>query len=313
MPKLSIIIPCYFNEENIPVTAGKLFETEALFPPEVTFEYIFVDDGSKDNTLAELLKIRNANPEKVKVIKLAGNVGSYNAIVAGMEFATGDCNAIITADLQDPPELMLQMYAYWKKGLKLVIGNRQDREESTMQKFFANGFHWLMKKIALKNIPDGGFDFVFFDKQIREEILKIKENNSNVFYLMSWMGYDYVNIPYVRKQREIGKSRWTLKKKIKLLIDSLLAFSYFPIRAISVMGLLLGVIAFIYGLYILVAKFSGVIAVQGWTAIMLVLLFVSSFQMIALGIIGEYVWRGLDASRKRPLYIVEKAFPNDLK
>lgn len=310
MPKLSIIIPCYYNEENLPVTWPKLVENEALFPAELEFEYVFVDDGSKDNTLAELLKIHEQCPEKVKVVKLAGNVGSYNAIVAGMEFATGDCNAITAADLQDPPELMVQMYGHWKKGFKLVIGNRQDREESATQKFFSNTFHKLMKKIALKNIPDGGFDFVFFDKQVKEEVLKIKENNSNVFYLMTWMGYDYVNIPYVRRSREIGTSRWTLKKKIKLLIDSLLAFSYFPIRAISVIGLLLGTFAFLYGLYILAYRLFGNIEVQGWTALMLVLLFVSSFQMIALGIIGEYVWRGLDASRKRPLYIVDKYFNN---
>ena len=308
MPKLSIIIPCYYNAENLPVTWPKLVENEALFPPELEFEYVFVDDGSKDNTLQELLKIHETNPSKVKVVKLAGNVGSYNAIVAGMEFATGDCNVIIAADLQDPPELMVQMYAHWKKGFKLVIGNRQDRQESAAQKFFSNTFHKLMKKIALKNIPDGGFDFVFFDKQVKEELLKIKENNSNIFYLMTWMGYDYVNIPYVRKSREIGVSRWTLKKKVKLLIDSLLAFSYFPIRAISVIGLLLGTIAFLYGLYILAIRLFGNIEVQGWTALMLVLLFVSSFQMIALGIIGEYVWRGLDASRKRPLYIVDKVY-----
>jgi glycosyltransferase involved in cell wall biosynthesis len=308
MPKLSIIIPCYYNEENLPVTWPRLVENEAFFPPEVEFEYVFVDDGSKDNTLTELQKIHSQNPEKVKVIKLAGNVGSYNAIVAGMEYATGDCNAIIAADLQDPPELMVEMYAHWKKGFKLVIGNRKDREESPMQKFFSNTFHALMKKIALKNIPDGGFDFVFFDRQVREEVLKMKEGNSNIFYLMTWMGYAYVNIPYVRKQREIGTSRWTLQKKIKLLIDSLLAFSYFPIRAISVIGLLLGIIAFSYGIYILTARIFGTIAVPGWTATMLVLLFVSSFQMIALGIIGEYVWRSLDASRKRPLYIVEKIY-----
>jgi glycosyltransferase involved in cell wall biosynthesis len=308
MPKLSIIIPCYYNEENLPVTWPRLVANESLFPEEVEFEYIFVDDGSKDNTLNELVKIHKENPDKVKVIKLAGNVGSYNAIVAGMEYATGDCNAIIAADLQDPPELMVEMYAHWKNGFKLVIGNRKDREESFMQKFFSNTFHGIMKKIALKNIPDGGFDFVFFDKQVCEQIVKMKEGNSNVFYLMTWMGYAYVNIPYVRKEREIGKSRWTLQKKIKLLIDSLLAFSYFPIRAISVLGLLLGGIAFSYGIYVLVSKFLGEIDVQGWTALMLVLLFVSSFQMIALGIIGEYVWRGLDASRKRPLYVVDRVY-----
>lgn len=308
MPKISIIIPCYYNEENIPVTMQELIKNEELFPPEVAFEYILVDDGSKDNTLAEIKKAVSLYPGKVKALKLAGNVGSYNAVVAGMEHATGDCSVIIAADLQDPPELMLQMYHYWKKGFKLVIGNRQDREESTMQKFFSNTFHSLMKKIALKNIPDGGFDYVFFDRQIREEVVKMGERNSNIFYLMTWMGYDYINIPYVRKRREIGTSRWTLQKKVKLLIDSLLSFSYFPIRAISVTGICLGLGAFAYGLYIILCRLFGSIDVEGWSALMVVVLFVSSFQMIALGIIGEYVWRGLDASRKRPLYIIEKVY-----
>ncbi|HEX8348948.1 MAG TPA: glycosyltransferase family 2 protein, partial [Hymenobacter sp.] len=184
MPKLSIIIPCYFNEANIPVTAHELIANEALFPPEVTFEYVLVDDGSRDNTLRELLTFRTAYPDKVRVVELAGNVGSYNAIVAGMEYATGDCLAIITADMQDPPELMVQMYGYWQKGLKLIIGNRQDREETGLQKLFANTFHALMKRIALPKIPDGGFDFVFFDRQVSEEILRLKERNSNIFYLM---------------------------------------------------------------------------------------------------------------------------------
>jgi polyisoprenyl-phosphate glycosyltransferase len=307
MSKLSIIIPCYYNEENIPVTMQELVKNERLFPQEVSFEYILVDDGSKDNTLAEIRKTRALYPDKITALKLAGNVGSYNAVVAGMEYATGDCTVIIAADLQDPPELMVQMYGYWKKGFKLVIGNRQDREESAMQKFFSNTFHSLMKKIALKNIPDGGFDYVFFDRQIREEVVKMGERNSNIFYLMTWMGYDYINIPYVRKKREIGTSRWTLQKKVKLLIDSLLSFSYFPIRAISVIGICLGIGAFMYGLYIIISRiFFGNIDVEGWSALMVVLLFVSSFQMIAIGILGEYVWRGLDASRKRPLYIVEK-------
>jgi dolichol-phosphate mannosyltransferase len=133
------------------------------------------------------------------------------------------------------------------------------------------------------------------------------ERNSNIFYLMTWMGYDYINIPYTRKKREIGTSRWTIQKKIKLLIDSLLSFSYFPIRAISVIGISLGIGAFLYGLYIIISRvFFGSIDVEGWSALMVVLLFVSSFQMIAIGILGEYVWRGLDASRKRPLYIVEE-------
>ena len=163
-----------------------------------------------------------------------------------------------------------------------------------------------MRKFALKNIPKGGYDLVLFDKQLKDEVAKINEKNTNQIYLLSWLNYEYVNIPYKRKKREIGKSRWTLQKKIKLFIDSFVSFSFFPIRLISVIGLLLGLISFVYGVFVIYAKLTGLVPLQGWTAIMVVLLFVSSFQMIALGIIGEYVWRALDAARNRPNFIVEK-------
>ena len=306
MPKLSVIVPCYYNEGNIPVTVPGLIGNEVNFPSEVEFEYIFVDDGSGDGTVAALRQAQTQYPNRVRVVELVANVGSYNAIVAGMAHATGDCMAIITADMQDPPELMVQMYDYWTKGFKLIIGNRQDREETGISQVFAKTFHWLMKHLALKNIPDGGFDFVFFDRQVCDEIVQLQERNSNLFYLMIWLGYNYVNIPYVRRKREIGKSRWTLQKKVKLLIDSLLSFSYFPIRAISVLGLGLGFVALLYGLYIIVIKLVGTGEPAGWTALMVVILFVAAFQMIALGVIGEYVWRGLDAARNRPMYVVKQ-------
>ena len=306
MPKLSVIIPCYYNEDNIPVTARELVANEANFPPEVSFEYVFVNDGSGDDTLGALRRAQSQFPGRIRVVDLAGNVGSYNAIVAGMAYATGDCLAVITADLQDPPELMARMYGYWQQGFKLVIGNRQDREETGLSQTLAKTFHWLMKHLALRNIPDGGFDFVFFDRQVADEVLKLHERNSNVFYLMVWLGFAYVNIPYTRRKRAIGKSRWTLSKKIKLLVDSLLAFSFVPIRAISVLGLGLGLVALVYGLYVIGLKIASPDEPAGWTTLMVVLLFVSAFQMIALGVIGEYVWRGLDAARKRPLYVVRE-------
>jgi glycosyltransferase involved in cell wall biosynthesis len=306
MPKLSIVIPCYFNEQNIPVTTAELVSNEKLFPTDISFEYVFVDDGSKDNTYNELLKFQQQYPEKVKVIKLAGNVGSYNAILAGLNFATGDCNVILTADLQDPPELIPKMYEYWQKGIKFVIANRTDREESWSQKLFSNTFHRLMKRLALKNIPDGGFDLVLFDKQLREQAVKMNESNAHLIYLLAWMDFDFVSIPYVRRKREIGKSRWTVQKKIKLFIDSFVSFSFFPIRTISVMGILLGVAAFLYGIFVIIAKITGLVDLAGWTSIMVVLLFVSSVQMISLGVIGEYVWRSLDAARKRPNFLVDK-------
>lgn len=309
MPKLSIIIPCYFNEENIPVTTKELIENEKLFPEDVKFEYIFIDDGSKDNTYRELLKFQQNYLNKVIVIKLAGNVGSYNAILAGMHHATGDCNVILAADLQDPPDLMPKMYDYWSKGIKFVIANRQNREESIGQRIFSNTYHYLIKKMALKNVPKGGFDLVLFDKQLRDEVVKINEKNTNQIYLLAWLDYDFVNIPYTRRKREIGKSKWTLYKKIKLFIDSFVSFSFFPIRFISFLGLSLGIIAFLYGLFVIVAKITGLVPIEGWATLMVVILFVSAFQMIAIGVIGEYVWRALDAARGRPNFIIEKVHP----
>lgn len=306
MPLLSYIIPCYFNEENLPHTTKALIENEKLFDEDVTFEYVMIDDGSKDNTLGELKKFKQQYPDKVKVIKLSGNFGSYNAILAGMNYASGDCNVVLAADLQDPPEMIPKMLDYWKKGIKLVIANREDRQESFFQKVFSNSYHYLIKKLALKNIPKGGYDLVLFDKQLRDEVVKIDEKNTNQLYLLSWLKYDYINIPYVRRKRDVGKSRWTLQKKVKLFIDSFVSFSFFPVRLISTLGLILGLVSFIYGIFIIYARLTGLVPIEGWAALMAVLLFVSAFQMIALGIIGEYVWRTLDAGRKRPNFVVEE-------
>ncbi len=308
MPKLSIIIPCYYNGENIPITKERLLHNETLFTNDVTFEYVMVDDGSKDNTLEELIKFKDENPNKVKVVKLAGNVGSYNAILAGMHHATGDCCVVIAADLQDPPELMVKMYEHWQRGIKLVVGNRADREESFFQKAFSNTYHAMIQKFALSNIPDGGFDYVFFDKQLKDDVVKINEKNTNTLYLLAWLNYDMVCIPYTRVKREVGKSRWTLQKKIKLFIDSFISFSYAPLKFISIVGIGLGLCAFLYSLFIIVMRLTGHIDAGGWSSLMVVILFVSSFQMIGLGIIGEYVWRNLEASRNRPVYVIDKIY-----
>lgn len=309
MPTISIIIPCYYNELNIPVTTKRLMENEALFNKDVSFEYVMIDDGSKDNTWQVLCNFKNEYPHKnIKLIKLAGNFGSYNAILAGMKYATGDCNVIITADLQDPPELIVQMYEHWRQGIKLVIANRTDRKDPLFSKIFAKGFQLLIKKFALKNLPKGGFDFVLFDKQLKEEVVAMDEKNTNTLYLFTWMKYAYVTIPYQRQEREIGKSRWTFSKKLKLFIDSFVSFSFLPIRLITAAGLILGIISLLYAGFIIYNKIIGNIQIQGWSGLMVVFLLVSSFQMIALGILGEYIWRTLDAARNRPNYVIDKAF-----
>ncbi len=308
MTKISVIIPCYYNEQNIPITTKVLLDNEKMFPESVCFEYVMVDDGSKDNTLIELLNFRSKYPLKVKVVKLSGNFGSYNAILAGMSVATGDCNIVITADLQDPPELMIKMFDYWTSGIKLVLANRESREENFVSQFFSNVYQYLIRKFALKNLPKGGFDYCLFDIRLKEEVLKMSENNTNSLYLLVWLKYDFVTIPYRRNKREIGTSKWTLSKKIKLFIDSFVSFSYAPLRFITISGLILGLVSFIYALIIVGSKLFGFIQVEGWTTMMVVFLLVSSFQMISLGIIGEYLWRNLENSRRRPAFIIEHLY-----
>ncbi|MCD6064868.1 MAG: glycosyl transferase family 2 [Flavipsychrobacter sp.] len=305
MPKISIIIPCYYNGANIPHTAAGLIENEKNFPADTSFEYVMVDDGSKDDTLDALRQFKKRCPDRVKIVKLSGNFGSYNAIQAGMRYATGDCSVVIAADLQDPPELMPKMYDYWQKGFKLVVANREDREDSFFSRTAAVWYQKMIRKYALPNLPDGGFDYCLFDRTLREQVVQMGETNTNSLYLLNWLNYDYACIPYTRRKRQIGKSRWTMKKKVKLFIDSFVSFSYAPLRMITIGGLILGSLALIYGLYVIIVRALGIITVEGWTTMMVVFLFISAFQMLSLGIIGEYLWRTLEAARKRPPYIVD--------
>lgn len=305
MSKISFIIPCYFNEGNIPVTGRALMENEKRFPKGTKFEYIFVDDGSKDNTLGELKKLQKRYSANITIIKLSRNFGSNNASLAGLSVATGDCTVILAADLQDPPELIPGMYAYWQKGTKLVVARRTGRKDGLLQRFFSGIFHFLMRQVIFPSAPRGGFDLCLFDQQLKNDILHLKEKNFFIPYLLIWLGYDYVTIPYVRRKRTVGSSRWTITKRIKSFIDAFVSFTYLPLRVISVCGLALSMIALLYAILVIRARLTSQIPVEGWTTLVIILLFVSSFQMIALGIIGEYLWRTLDASRPRPPYIIE--------
>ncbi len=305
MALYSIIIPCYYNEENIPITSQALIANEAAFPADTQFEYILVDDGSGDKTWLAMQNFYQQYPDKVKLIKLARNFGANSASLAGMAQAQGDCITVIAADMQDPPELLVQMFEHWQKGIKLVVANRSNRADSFWGDLIANFFHYLMRKVAIPNTPKGGFDLCLFDQQVLKQLLAQDTRDVYWSYLLLWMGYTYVNIPYERRKREIGVSRWTFAKKVKSFIDNFVSFSFFPIRIISITGILLGAAAMLYALVIIVSKIMGHIDETGWSSLMVVLLLVSSFQMISLGIIGEYVWRTLQSARQRPNYIIE--------
>lgn len=304
--KFSIVIPIYYNSLNIPHTIPRLQKLQEVLP-NAELEFVFVDDGSKDNSF-DLLLEEKQNDSRIKLVKLSKNFGSMAAIQAGLTVATGDCVGIISADLQDPPELFVDMIEKWKIGKKIVMATREDREESFSQKLFSNTYYYLMDKFAIKNYPNGGFDFVLIDRQIVEELNQIQEKNTNIMSLIFWLGHEQEAIPYVRQERKMGKSRWTLSKKIKLFIDSFVSFSYVPIRFMSMIGIITAMLSFAYGLFILIAALLGGIKVAGWTTIISIVTFLLGLIMVMLGIIGEYLWRILDETRNRPGYIIDELY-----
>lgn len=304
--RFSIVVPIYYNELNLPYTIPRLQKLQEVLS-EFELEFVFVDDGSQDNSLEFLLRAQQQD-KRIKIVKLSRNFGSMAAVQAGLKQASGDCIGIISADLQDPPELFVTMIEKWGDGNKVVMATRADRDESFSQKIFSNFYYYLMDRFALKGYPKGGFDFVLIDRQILEEINKINEKNTNIMSLIFWLGHSQATIAYVRQKRLQGKSKWTLSKKVKLFVDSFVSFSYSPIRFMSIIGMVTAFLSFIYGLLVITNAIFGYIPLQGWTTIIALITFLLGLIMVMLGIIGEYLWRILDESRKRPAFVVDEIY-----
>jgi len=307
MKTFSIVVPVYFNETNLPDTIPQLLSLADEIP-DYRLELVFVDDGSGDNSLKILKKFQSEYPNSIKVIKLTRNFGSMAAIQAGFTVASGDCVGMISADLQDPPEKFLEMLSQWEKGSKAVFAIRQDREENFLQIFFAGIYYSLIRKFAIANYPTGGFDFLLLDRQVIIELNKVQEKNTNIMTLAFWLGFQPVMLPYIRRQRVKGKSRWTLSKKIKLFVDTFVAFSFFPIRLLSILGMLVAACSFLYGAFVLFYWFVYGIEVKGWVPTIVVLTFTSGLQMAMLGVLGEYLWRTLDEIRRRPQFVIDEIY-----
>lgn len=303
MSKLSVIIPVYYNADTLENCYEDL--KNVVLSKLNDYEVVMVDDGSGDTSWEVMNRIAESD-HNVKLVKLSRNFGSHAAILAGLTECTGDCATIKAADLQEPSELILDMYESWKKGNNVVLAVRSDRKESFSQKLFANLYYWLVRKFAIKSMPKGGFDCYLVDRKVIEVLKQLDEKNSAVTLQLLWAGFKTDLVYYVRKQREVGKSRWTLTKKIKLVVDSLVSFSFFPIRAMSVIGCLFALGSVIWAIIAIIGKICGVIQVEGWTSLMMVMLFSSGLILLTLGILGEYIWRALDASRNRPVYIVDE-------
>jgi glycosyltransferase involved in cell wall biosynthesis len=303
---LSLVIPVYFNAENIPVTWAALCETLADLPAEMDWEVVFIDDGSGDDSYASLLTLRDAHPDRVRVIKFTRNFGQVAAILAGLQRARGDCCVVMSADLQDPPELILEMLKRWDGGAqKIVVANRENREDGFFARMTSRTFYRLMRRYAIPNMPDGGFDFFLVDRRVVDIINETDEKNSFLQGQVLWTGFTPDLIPYTRRKREIGRSRWTLSKKMKYFIDGFVSYTVAPIRLISLVGLGVSVLSFAYAALIIVAKLFWGIPIQGWAPIMVSVLALSGVQMLVLGIIGEYLWRNYHETRRLPNFIVE--------
>lgn len=309
MKKISIIVPVYYNQDNLLPLYADLKE-KVLSKINIEYELIFVDDGSKDKSY-EVMKNLAKLDENIKTIRLSRNFGEHSALLAGLSQCTGDCAVRKAADLQEPSEVILDMMKKYEEGNKAVLAVRADREEPITQKAFSNLYAFLMRKLALHNMPKGGFDTFLIDRQIIDLLVKMQEKNTSLMSQILWAGFETATVPYIRKKREIGKSRWTLSKKIKLAYDSLLSFSYFPIKMITSVGFLSFLISLILLVVIIGKKFAGIIDVEGYTSIIMIILMGFGIIMLSIGVLGEYLWRTYDAARSRPPYIIEKVEKGD--
>lgn len=301
--KLSIIIPVYFNEDNLKPLYEDIRQ-KIINTIDFEYEIIFVDDGSRDNSYTVMKELAGID-RYIKIISLARNFGSHAAILCGLAKCTGDCAVIKAADLQEPTELILEMVDRWRKGNNVVLAVRQSREESKWQKVFADLYYELVRKTALPNMPKGGFDVYLLDRKVIDVLMALDEKNSALTGQILWSGFKTDEVYYTRLARKIGSSKWTLKKKIRLVTDTLFSFSTIPIKVVSLIGTFSFFGALLWAVLVLIFKLSGLIEVSGWTTLFIFNLFSFGVIMLTLGILGEYLWRTFDASRNRPPYIIE--------
>ena len=302
--KLSIIIPVYYNEDNLKPLYNDI-EEKIINAIDYDYEIVLVNDGSKDNSYTVMKELAKKN-KNIKIVSLSRNFGSHAAILCGLEKCTGDCAVVKAADLQEPTELILDMVEKWKQNNNVVLAVRQDRQESSKQKLFANLYYWIVRKSALPSMPKGGFDVYLLDRKVINVLLSLDERNSALTGQILWSGFRTATVNYTRLAREIGKSKWTLKKKIRLVMDTLFSFSTFPITAVETIGVISFIGAVVWALVVFICKICGAINVTGWTTLFIFNLFSFGVVMLTLGILGEYLWRAFDASRNRPPYIIEE-------
>ena len=308
MSKISIVIPVYYNSDTLEL----LYEDmkEKILGKIGDYEIVFVDDGSGDNSWEIINKIA-AKDKNVVATKLSRNFGEHAALLAGLSVCTGDCAVTKQADLQEDSTLILDMYESWKRGNKVVLAIRGARDENPIKKFFAGCYYWLVRKTINKDMPQGGCDCYLVDRKVIDVLQMMDEKNSSLTLQVMWVGFKTEKIYFHRKDREVGESRWTLGKKIKLVVDSMMSFSYFPIRAMATMGFLFALASLIGIIMVIAEKLTVGTPMLGYASIMCVVLFGFGLMFIMLSMLGEYIWRALEESRNRPPFIIDEVRKSD--
>jgi glycosyltransferase involved in cell wall biosynthesis len=304
--KISFVVPVYQNEGALSKTYEKI---RAVFSKEIAlheYEIVFVDDGSQDGSLREILSLRDQN-FRVKVITFTRNFGQMAAMLAGFKEATGDAIINISADLQDPVELIPQMVKKWQDGSEIVICYRTDRSDSLPAKLFSHLAYALMR-LSQPQIPPGGFDFVLMDRKVMDTFNAIEVRHRFFQGDLLWAGYRTSFIPYVRLKRTIGKSQYNFWKKLKNFLDAIIDASYLPIRLMSLLGVITSALGVLYSASIVIAWLRGETPFTGWAPLMIVILLIGGLIMVMLGVIGEYVWRINEEVRKKPNYVIRNKF-----
>ena len=310
MKKISVIIPVYNNEESLKDLSKRLISAIKSHNSEFAYELIFINDGSKDNSLA-LLKEIQQNDKGIIIIDFSRNFGQMAGILAGWKYATGDAVINISADLQDPPEQITNMLYEWENGSEIVINYREARHDD-LSSAITSKIAYKLFKYSLPNLPPGGFDFALLDRKAMNAVNSITEKNRFYQSDILWVGFTIKYLPYIRKKREHGTSGYNFVKRFGNFIRAFLNVSYFPIRIISFIGFITATAGFLYSLSILYAYFFHKTPFQGWTPIMMILLIVGGLLMIMLGIIGEYIWRIYDEVKNKPNYIIKDLYKKDM-
>jgi glycosyltransferase involved in cell wall biosynthesis len=310
----SVIIPVYRNAEFIRELIEEFAKINAIVAERygMPAEFVFVVDASPDDSFDLLNTALPLAPFKSQLLLHARNFGSFAAIRTGLRAARGDYFAVIAADLQEPPELLLRFLSELIDGdIDIAVGVREGRNDPGMSRLSANLFWTFYRRFIVRDIPSGGVDVFGCNSRIRDELLKLEEANTSLVGLVYWLGFRRGEVPYERRARAYGKSTWTLGKKIDYLLDSVFAFTDLPIRILTLLGMLGFAFASCLAVFVVVMRFMGQIEAAGYTTTILVITFFGALNTMGLGFIGSYAWRSYENTKKRPLALVRTAHAFD--